>query len=153
GQGRSGPTASDVRRISRGAARSEQLSRAGPDPRPGSSAQRVPQGFAGRDEAGRSGEIQRSGEAILRGAGEVNRGFVLRSHRSLGWLVLWTALATRAPSSAAQEPRAELRSHLQSLDQAINDWDLASAKKELAELEKLGPENAEPLQYFQGRIA
>ncbi len=42
---------------------------------------------------------------------------------------------------------------LQRIDQAINDWDLAAAKRELAELERLGPESAEPLQYFQGRIA
>ena len=58
-----------------------------------------------------------------------------------------------AQASAAEAPRAEARLRLQRLDQSINDWDLPAAKKELAELERLEPENAESLQYFQGRIA
>ncbi|HEX4803896.1 MAG TPA: hypothetical protein VFV14_10305, partial [Myxococcaceae bacterium] len=56
-------------------------------------------------------------------------------------------------ASAAEAPRAEVRLRLQRLDQSINDWDLPAAKKELVELERLEPENAESLQYFQGRIA
>ncbi len=72
-----------------------------------------------------------------------------------GYLILCVALALslRPPEAAGDELRSEVRSRLQSLDQAINDWDLPAAKKELAELEKLGPENVDSLQYFQGRIA
>jgi len=58
-----------------------------------------------------------------------------------------------AQASGAETPRAEVRLRLQRLDQSINDWDLPAAKKELAELERLEPETAESLQYFQGRIA
>jgi tetratricopeptide (TPR) repeat protein len=72
-----------------------------------------------------------------------------------GYIVvaLGLCLAAERTNALGDELRAEVRSRLQRLDQAINDWDLASAKKELAELEQLGPESAEPLQYFQGRIA
>lgn len=58
-----------------------------------------------------------------------------------------------AAAAGAQELKAEGRARLQNVEQAINDWDIASAKKELAELEKIAPEGIEPLQYFKGRIA
>jgi tetratricopeptide (TPR) repeat protein len=70
-----------------------------------------------------------------------------------GALVFLIGVGAAAAPATADELRAEVRARLQSLDQAINDWDLPAAKKELAEVEKLGPENVEPLQYFQGRIA
>lgn len=53
----------------------------------------------------------------------------------------------------AQELKPEARARLQNVEQAINDWDIPLAKKNLAELEKIAPESIEPLQYFKGRIA
>jgi len=78
------------------------------------------------------------------------------TRRWLGRYLLVAVLGFGSPvvqASGAETPRAEVRLRLQRLDQSINDWDLPAAKKELAELERLEPENAEPLQYFQGRIA
>jgi tetratricopeptide (TPR) repeat protein len=56
-------------------------------------------------------------------------------------------------ASGGEELKAEFRSQLQKIEQAINDWDLASAKKELAELEKVAPDASEPVQFFKGRMA
>jgi len=78
------------------------------------------------------------------------------TRRWLGRYLLVAVLGFGSPvvqASGAETRRAEVRLRLQRLDQSINDWDLPAAKKELAELERLEPETAEPLQYFQGRIA
>jgi len=83
----------------------------------------------------------------------LNRRLIRRALRGRVLVLAALGFATAPPWAAADELRSELRSRLQSVDQAINDWDLAAAKKELAELEKIGSENVEPLQYFRGRIA
>jgi tetratricopeptide (TPR) repeat protein len=66
-------------------------------------------------------------------------------------LLALVCLCPRA--SRGEELKAESRSRLQKIEQAISDWDLASARQELAELEKIAPESSEPLQFFKGRIA
>ena len=71
--------------------------------------------------------------------------------RSRGLLAAIVLAATSA--GATDQVRGEVRLRLQKLDQAINDWDLQTAKRELSELERLEPENAEALEYFQGRVA
>jgi tetratricopeptide (TPR) repeat protein len=63
-----------------------------------------------------------------------------------------------APAFAQDEPdlstvKGEARARIQNLDQYLDDWDLESAKTELAALEKLAPADVEPLAYYQGRIA
>lgn len=65
-----------------------------------------------------------------------------------------------APPAAAQEDApplsgvpAEARARIQNLDQLLEDWDVAGAKAELLELEKLAPPGLEHLAYYRGRIA
>jgi tetratricopeptide (TPR) repeat protein len=62
------------------------------------------------------------------------------------------------PAAAQEDPalpqlRGEGKARIQNLDQYLEDWDLAAARDELAELEKLAPPDVEPLAYYQGRIA
>jgi tetratricopeptide (TPR) repeat protein len=61
-------------------------------------------------------------------------------------------------ASAQEEPdlsaiKGEARARIQNIDQYLDDWDLESAKSELAALEKIAPADVEPLAYYQGRIA
>ena len=64
-----------------------------------------------------------------------------------------------APAFAQDDPadlpelKGEAKARIQNLDQHLEDWDLESAKLELAALEKLAPADLEPLAYYQGRIA
>ncbi|MDP2274139.1 MAG: tetratricopeptide repeat protein [Archangium sp.] len=64
-----------------------------------------------------------------------------------------------APAFAQEDPsdlpelKGEAKARIQNLDQYLEDWDLESARSELAALEKLAPADVEPLAYYQGRIA
>lgn len=70
-------------------------------------------------------------------------------------LVAQVAFAQGEPSNDAPLPqlKGEARARIQNLEQYLEDWDVASAKAELAELEKLAPADVEPLRYFRGRVA
>ncbi len=67
-------------------------------------------------------------------------------------LVALPALAQDDPP-ALPELKGEAKARIQNLDQYLEDWDLESARAELAALEKLAPADVEPLAYYQGRIA
>lgn len=58
-----------------------------------------------------------------------------------------------ALGSEARELRAEAKARVQNLEQLLADWDLDGARRELAELERLVPQEIEPLHYFRGRVA
>jgi tetratricopeptide (TPR) repeat protein len=63
-------------------------------------------------------------------------------------------LLTAVPAHAQDENvRSQAKAHLTELGEAIDGWDLVSARRELAELEKLIPEEAEALKYYKGRLA
>jgi tetratricopeptide (TPR) repeat protein len=63
-------------------------------------------------------------------------------------------LLTAVPAHAQDEDvRSKAKTHLTELGDAIDGWDLVSARRELAELEKLIPEEAEALKYYKGRLA
>jgi tetratricopeptide (TPR) repeat protein len=63
-------------------------------------------------------------------------------------------LLTALPAHAQDEDvRSKAKTHLTELGDAIDGWDLVSARRELAELEKLIPEEAEALKYYKGRLA
>jgi tetratricopeptide (TPR) repeat protein len=63
-------------------------------------------------------------------------------------------LLTAVPAHAQDEDvRNQAKAHLTELGEAIDGWDLVSARRELAELEKLIPEEAEALKYYKGRLA
>lgn len=70
---------------------------------------------------------------------------------SLGLLSL---LLTAAPARAQEEDvRSAAKARLAEMEQAIDGWDLVSARRALTELEKLVPEGSEALVYYQGRLA
>jgi tetratricopeptide (TPR) repeat protein len=54
---------------------------------------------------------------------------------------------------ALPQLKGEAKARIQNLEQYLEDWDVAGAKAELAELEKLAPADIEPVRYFRGRIA
>ncbi|MCU0695390.1 MAG: hypothetical protein MUC96_02545 [Myxococcaceae bacterium] len=71
-------------------------------------------------------------------------------------------LLVPGPARAQQDPaddealpqlKGEAKARIQNLEQYLEDWDVAGAKAELAELEKLAPADIEPVRYFRGRIA
>jgi tetratricopeptide (TPR) repeat protein len=65
-----------------------------------------------------------------------------------------TLLFLSAPAFAQEsDERDEIKSRMEKLEQALDGWDVVGARQELAELEKLLPEDIEPLKYFQGRVA
>ena len=83
-----------------------------------------------------------------------------RCARTRGAGSRWTASAIAALASllaqaawGGEELNPQLKHQIQTIEHAINDWDLPSAKAGLAALEKLAPEDVEPVQYFKGRIA
>lgn len=77
----------------------------------------------------------------------MSRPFALR-----GALALGLALAGAMPAAAADD-KEDAKTHFARIEQALNEWDIATAKKELAEVEELVPSNIEPLSYFKGRVA
>jgi tetratricopeptide (TPR) repeat protein len=63
-------------------------------------------------------------------------------------------LLAGVPARAQDEDvRSQAKAHLTELGDSIDSWDLVSARRELAALEKLIPEESEALKYYQGRLA
>ena len=58
-----------------------------------------------------------------------------------------------APGAGADDSKAEAKERLGKVDSALDGWDVAGARRELAALEGVVPADAEPLKYFQGRVA
>lgn len=60
-------------------------------------------------------------------------------------------------SASAAEPFSDLtdeaRARIQNLEQSLSDWQLDDARKELAALRKLAPDEHESVQFFLGRVA
>ena len=47
----------------------------------------------------------------------------------------------------------EVKDRLGRVEQALEDWDVPGARRELAEVEPLVPDDLEPLKFYQGRVA
>ncbi len=47
----------------------------------------------------------------------------------------------------------EVKDRLGRVEQSLEDWDVPGARRELAEVEPLVPEELEPLKFYQGRVA
>lgn len=67
--------------------------------------------------------------------------------------VLSLLLAAAPARAADEELKTEAKARLAKMEEALDGWDIASAKRELAELEELVPDSIEPLKYFHGRIS
>ncbi len=70
--------------------------------------------------------------------------------------LLATALLWASPvqaQDATSSLKGEAKARLTQVEQALDDWDVGAARRELAELEKLVPAEIEPLKYYQGRVA
>jgi len=68
--------------------------------------------------------------------------------------VLAVALFCVPPAAWAQDSlKDEVKTRLESVDKNLDDWDVPGAKRELSEVEKLVPDDLEPLKYYQGRVA
>lgn len=76
-----------------------------------------------------------------------------RPHVLLTLGVLSLLLAAGPASAQDEAVRSQAKAHLTELGDAIDSWDLVSARRELAALEKLIPEGAEALKYYRGRLA
>lgn len=77
--------------------------------------------------------------------------------RHMGPLALLAAALVALPGASRAAPpkeaSTELKARLSKVEQLIGDWDIAGAKQELEALAKKMPKDAEPLRYFQGRVA
>lgn len=60
-------------------------------------------------------------------------------------------VAARAEEESST--RTEAKARMEQVEQGLDSWDIAGAKRALKELEELMPEGLEPLKYFHGRIA
>jgi len=67
-------------------------------------------------------------------------------------LALLAALAPPARAGDA-ELKDEFKHGLEAVDADLEAWDVEGAAARMAELEKVAPKDAEPLLYYQGRIA
>ncbi len=67
--------------------------------------------------------------------------------------VLSLLLASVPARAQDEDVRSQAKAHLTELGDSIDSWDLVSARRELAALEKLIPEESEALKYYQGRLA
>ncbi len=65
-------------------------------------------------------------------------------------LALLAAMPALAQGDSLKD---QVKARMEALDEALDGWDLATAKRELAELEQMLPGDLEPLKYYQGRIA
>ncbi|WP_199724173.1 peptidase MA family metallohydrolase [Corallococcus sp. AB045] len=78
-------------------------------------------------------------------------------HATIPGLGVLCALLLAVPTAFAQPPDAalkeEVKQRLGKVEQSLDDWDVGSARRELAEVEKRVPSELEPLKYFQGRVA
>jgi tetratricopeptide (TPR) repeat protein len=69
-------------------------------------------------------------------------------------VALTLAAATgRAQPARPQEGRGEASAQIARIEQLLEDWDLEAARAEAEALAKVMPADAEPLKYYQGRIA
>ncbi|HEX8436794.1 peptidase MA family metallohydrolase [Archangium sp.] len=66
-------------------------------------------------------------------------------------LGLGLLLATGA--RAEESLKNEAKERLGRVEEALEDWDVPAARRELTALEALVPDDIEPLKYFQGRVA
>lgn len=66
-------------------------------------------------------------------------------------LALIATVAVAAPRDARVDP--QLRAQLETIERALEAEDLPLAQRALTELEKSLPADAEPVQYFEGRMA
>jgi hypothetical protein len=48
--------------------------------------------------------------------------------------------------------KGEAKARLQNVEQMLNDWDIAGARRELEAAEKIAPKDIEPIHYFKGRV-
>lgn len=63
-------------------------------------------------------------------------------------------LLSAVPAYAQDDDgRSQAKTHLTELGESIDSWDLVSARREMAELEKLLPEEHEALKFYRGRLA
>ncbi|MBZ4416148.1 tetratricopeptide repeat protein [Myxococcus sp. RHSTA-1-4] len=69
--------------------------------------------------------------------------------------VLAVALFCVPPVAWAQDAslKDEVKTRLGRVEQALEDWDVPGARRELAEVEPLLPADVEPLKFYQGRVA
>jgi tetratricopeptide (TPR) repeat protein len=73
----------------------------------------------------------------------------------LGLLALPAAAASAADEedvAEAAQLKGEAKARLQNVEQLLNDWDVAGARRELEAAEKVAPKDVEPVRYFRGRI-
>ncbi len=68
-------------------------------------------------------------------------------------LLLVLSLGLSSVSAAGEALKAEAKARIQNIEQALDDWNIDAAKRELAALEALVPGDIEPLSYFRARIA
>ncbi len=68
-------------------------------------------------------------------------------------ILLSLLLLTSAPARAQDVLKAEAKTRLAKVEEALDDWDVPGARRELQSLEGLVPMDIEPLKYFQGRVA
>lgn len=68
---------------------------------------------------------------------------------------LWSVLAVVLclGTARADDSKAEVKERLDRVESALDGWDIVGARRELGTLEKLMPEDTEPLKYYQGRVA
>jgi len=70
--------------------------------------------------------------------------------RTLGWLSL--LLAAGWAVSASADEKSDVKARLAIVEQRLNDWDVAGARRELSEVEKI-VSDVEPVVYFRGRLS
>jgi tetratricopeptide (TPR) repeat protein len=76
-----------------------------------------------------------------------------RGHGLGASLALLALLLAVPPTHADEDLKTEVKARLTRIEEALDGWDVAGARRELTELEELVPADIEPLKYFQGRIA
>jgi tetratricopeptide (TPR) repeat protein len=67
--------------------------------------------------------------------------------------LLLSLLLFTSPAWAQDALKSEAKTRLAKVEEALDDWDVPGARRELQALEGLMPADTEPLKYFQGRVA
>ena len=65
----------------------------------------------------------------------------------------WALVALLAVSTVWAQERHPASSKVQHIEELLEAWDVTGARAELEKLKGLMPHGAEPLQYFEGRVA
>ena len=68
-------------------------------------------------------------------------------------VLLLLCLFLSVPAWAQDALKSEAKTRLAKVEEALDDWDVPGARRELQALEGLMPADTEPLKYFQGRVA